>query len=386
VESSAEEIGALYESVAFLNYFNDLPDVRQSGKVKYPLDEILLLCLLAVVAGAETITDIARFGRHKLAFLRRFRPFADGTPAHDHLGDILATLDPEPFERCFVAWVAAQTGVSAEVVAIDGKTVRRSGSKTSKKKKDPKGPIHIVSAFAARQRLVLGQVKVGEKSNEIVAIPKLLRMLAIEGAVVTIDAMGCQRDIAQTIIDKKADYILALKGNQGTLKDDVKLFVDEQKAVDFNDAKVSRDKTVDGDHGRIETREVTVVHDVEWLRERHDWPGLKSVVVVESTREVAGKIDREMRLYITSLVLLADQIGPMVRGHWMIENGLHWVLDMIFRDDECRVRTDNAPANFAIIKHIAYNLMRRAATKDSMRLRRKVAAWDDEFLASLIAP
>jgi predicted transposase YbfD/YdcC len=386
VESSAEEIGALYESVAFLNYFNDLPDVRQSGKVKYPLDEILLLCLLAVVAGAETITDIARFGRHKLAFLRRFRPFADGTPAHDHLGDILATLDPEPFERCFVAWVAAQTGVSAEVVAIDGKTVRRSGSKTSKKKKDPKGPIHIVSAFAARQRLVLGQVKVGEKSNEIVAIPKLLRMLAIEGAVVTIDAMGCQRDIAQTIIDKKADYILALKGNQGTLKDDVKLFVDEQKAVDFNDAKVSRDKTVDGDHGRIETREVTVVHDVEWLRERHDWPGLKSVVVVESTREVAGKIDREMRLYITSLVLLADQIGPMVRGHWMIENGLHWVLDMTFRDDECRVRTDNAPANFAIIKHIAYNLMRRAATKDSMRLRRKVAAWDDEFLASLIAP
>jgi predicted transposase YbfD/YdcC len=386
VESSAEEIGALYESVAFLNYFKDLPDVRQSGKVKYPLDEILLLCLLAVVAGAETITDIARFGRHKLAFLRRFRPFADGTPAHDHLGDILATLDPEPFECCFVAWVAAQTGVPAEVVAIDGKTVRRSGSKTSKKKKDPKGPIHIVSAFAARQRLVLGQVKVGEKSNEIVAIPKLLRMLAIEGAVVTIDAMGCQRDIAQTIIDKKADYILALKGNQGTLKDDVKLFVDEQKAVDFKDAKVSRDNTVDGDHGRIETREVTVVHDVEWLRERHDWPGLKSVVVVESTREVAGKIDREMRLYITSLVLLANQIGPMVRGHWMIENGLHWVLDMIFRDDECRVRTDNAPANFAIIKHIAYNLMRRAATKDSMRLRRKVAAWDDEFLASLIAP
>jgi predicted transposase YbfD/YdcC len=385
VESSVEEIGALYESVAFLNYFNDLPDVRQSGKVKYPLDEILLLCLLAVVAGAETITDIARFGRHKLSFLRRFRPFADGTPAHDHLGDILATLDPEPFERCFVAWVASQTGVPAEVVAIDGKTVRRSGSKTSKKKKDPKGPIHIVSAFAARQRLVLGQVKVGEKSNEIVAIPKLLRMLAIEGAVVTIDAMGCQRDIAQTIIDKKADYILALKGNQGTLKDDVKLFVDEQKAVDFKDAKVSRDKTVDGDHGRIETREVTVVHDVEWLRERHDWPGLKSVVVVESTREVAGKIDREMRLYITSLVLLANQIGPMIRGHWMIENGLHWVLDMIFRDDECRVRTDNAPANLATIKHMAYNVMRRAATKDSMRLRRKVAAWDDDFLASLIA-
>jgi predicted transposase YbfD/YdcC len=210
-------------------------------------------------------------------------------------------------------------------------------------------------------------------------------MLKIEGAVVTIDAMGCQRDIAQTILDKKADYILALKGNQGTLKDDVKLFVDEQKAVDFKDAQVSRAETVDGDHGRIETRKITVVHDVEWLQERHDWPGLKSVVVVESTREVGGKIDREMRLYITSLVLLAQQIGPMIRAHWMIENGLHWVLDMIFRDDECRVRTENAPANLATIKHMAYNVMRRAATKDSMRLRRKVAAWDDDFLASLIA-
>ena len=211
-------------------------------------------------------------------------------------------------------------------------------------------------------------------------------MLAIEGAVVTIDAMGCQRDIAQTILDRRADYILALKGNQGTLKDDVKLFVDEQKGVDFKDTKVSFDKTIDGDHGRIETREITVIHDVKWLQERHDWPGLKSVVVVESTREVDGKIDRETRLYITSLVLIANLIGPMVRGHWMIENGLHWVLDMIFRDDECRVRTDNAPANLATIKHMAYNLMRRAETKNSMRVKRKAAAWDDDYLSRLIAP
>ena len=163
------------------------------------------------------------------------------------------------------------------------------------------------------------------------------------------------------------------------------MFVDEQKRVDFKDAQVSRTKTVDGEHGRIETRKITVVHDVEWLQDRHDWPGLKSVVVVESTREVGGKIEREMRLYITSLILLSQQIGPMIRAHWMIENGLHGVLDMIFRDDECRVRTENAPANLATIKHMAYNVMRRAATKDSMRLRRKVAAWDDEFLASLIA-
>ncbi len=386
MDSWIAESEALYEAVVFLSYFKDLPDARQIGKVKYPLDEILLLCLVAVVAGAETITEIAKFGRLKLAFLRRFRPFLGGTPAHDHLGDILATLDTEAFESCFVAWVAALTGVPTGVVAIDGKTVRRSGSKTSKKKKDLKGPIHIVSAFAARQRLVLGQVKVGEKSNEIVAIPKLLRMLAIEGAVVTIDAMGCQREIAQTILDRKADYILALKGNQGNLKDDVKRFVDEQKGVDFKDTKTSFDKSTDGEHGRIETREITVIHDVDWLQEIHDWPGLKSVVVVESTREVNGKIDHETRLYITSLVLMANLIGPMIRGHWMIENGLHWVLDMIFRDDECRVRTDNAPANLATIKHMAYNLMRRAETKDSMRVKRKAAAWDDDYLARLIVP
>ena len=386
MDSVAWLAGAVGETVVFLSFFKELPDGRQAGKVKYPLDEILLLCLLAVLGGSDTITDIARFGRLKLSLLRRFRPFLDGTPTHDHLGDILATLDAEQFQRCFVAWVAAQTGIPTEVIAIDGKTLRRSGSKTSKtKKKALANPVHIVSAFAARQRLVLGQVKVAEKSNEIIAIPKLLAMLAIEGAIVTIDAMGCQREISQAIIDKKADYILALKGNQGTLQADVKLFVEEQKVLKFKDTKTSRDKTIDGDHGRIETREITVIHDVDWLQQQHNWPGLKSVVVVESTREIAGKIEQETRLYITSLVLLANLIGPMIRSHWMIENGLHWIMDMVFRDDECRVRTDNAPANFATFKHMAYNIMRRAPNKDSMRLRRKTAAWNDDFLASLVA-
>jgi predicted transposase YbfD/YdcC len=333
-----------------------------------------------VLAGAETFTDIARFGTKKLELLRRFRPFCDGTPAHDHLGDIYAMLDAEKFQRCFVAWVSAQTGAAAEVIAIDGKTVRRSGDK-----KGAKAAIHMVSAFAARQRLVLGQVKVAEKSNEIVAIPKLLEMMAIEGAIVTIDAMGCQRDIARTIIDKKADYVLALKGNQGSLRDDVDVFVAEQKARDFRDTTISRHQTVDGDHGRIETRTTTVIHDVAWLQERHNWPGLKGIVMVESLREIDGKIERETRFYITSLLLLAAQLGPIVRSHWAVENSLHWVMDMIFRDDECRVRTDHAPANFTTIKHIALNLLRNAKGKDSLRLRRKVAAWDDDFLASLIA-
>jgi predicted transposase YbfD/YdcC len=380
MDGEAAAFEAFGETVVFLKYFNDMPDPRQRGKVTYPLDEVLLLSLLAVLAGAETFVDIALFGVKKRELLRRFRPFLDGTPAHDHLGDIFAALDAEQFQRCFVAWVAALTGVPEGVIAIDGKTSRR-----SYQKKGAKAPIHMVSAFAARQRLVLGQVKVAEKSNEIVAIPKLLDMLAIEGAIVTIDAMGCQREIAQKIVDKKADFVLALKGNQGSLREDVELFVAEQKANDFKDTTISQHETIDGDHGRIETRTTTVIHDVAWLQERHKWPGLNAVVVVESTRQTDDKIERETRYYITSLMLLAILLAPIVRGHWAIENSLHWVMDMVFRDDECRVRTDHAPANFTTIKHMAHNLIRKAPGKDSLRLKRKAAAWDDGFLASLIA-
>lgn len=380
MEETGTDFAALAETTVFLSFFNDMPDHRQPGKVIYPLDEILLLCLLAVLAGAETFTDIARFGEKKLALLRRFRPFANGTPAHDHLGDIFATLDADAFRRCFVAWVAALIKTPAEVIAIDGKTSRRSGSK-----KNSKEPIHMVSAFAARQRLVLGQVAVAEKSNEIVAIPALLDMMAIEGAVVTIDAMGCQRAIAKKIKDEKADYIIALKGNQGTLHEDVKLFAAEQKARNFEDTIVTRHETLDGDHGRIERRKYTAIHDVGWLQERHDWPGLAGVVMVESTREGAARTEQETRYYITSLNLPAATVGPMIRDHWAVENSLHWIMDMVFRDDECRVRTENAPANFVTLKHMASNLVRRAPGKDSQRLKRMTAAWDDDFLASLVA-
>jgi predicted transposase YbfD/YdcC len=378
MDDAATDGTAFNETVVFLSHFKDLTDPRQQGKVTYPLNEVLLLCLMAVLAGAECFTEIALFGVKKLTLLRRFRPFKDGTPAHDHLGDILASLDAGQFQRCFVAWVAALTGVPADVVAIDGKTVRRSG------RKGAKAAIHMVSAFAARQRLVLGQVKVAEKSNEIIAIPRLLDMLAIEGAIVTIDAMGCQRDIARKVLDKKADYLLALKGNQTSLSKDVDLFINEQKTKGFSDTTISQHTTIDGDHGRIETRTTTVIRDVAWLRERHDWPGLNAIVMVESTRETSGKVERETRFYITSLMLLAHLLGPIVRSHWAIENSLHWVMDMVFRDDECRVRTNNAPANFTAIKHMAQNLLRMAKSKESIRGRRKAAGWDDDFLASLV--
>lgn len=379
MDVSATGFSAEFETTVFLDHFKGLPDHRQAGKVVYPLDEVLLLALLAVLAGAEGFTDMARFGEKKLALLRRFRPFACGTPSHDHLGDLFATLDADAFRSCFVAWVATLTQTPAEVIAIDGKTSRRSG------RKGAKDALHLVSAFAARERLVLAQMKVAEKSNEITAIPALLDMLSIEGAVVTIDAMGCQRDIARRITARKADYILALKGNQGTFCEDVEIFVNEQKTKGFSDTTVSSDNTVDGGHGRIETRQVTVIHDVAWLQERHQWPGLKGIVMVEATRETVAKTERETRLFITSSTLPAKALGPMVRDHWAIENSLHWVMDMTFRDDECRIRTNAAPENYATLRHMAVNLARKAKGTDSIRLRLKTAAWDEDFLASLIA-
>ena len=379
MDSGRATTAAYFEATVFLGYFKGMPDPRQPGKVSYRLDEILLLALLATLAGAEGFTDIARFGQKKLDLLRRFLPFAHGTPSHDHLGDIFASLDAEAFRGCFVSWVGALTKAPLDVIAIDGKTSRRSG------RKGGKDAIHTVSAFAARQRLVMGQTKVNEKSNEIVAIPALLDILSIEGAIVTIDAMGCQRNIAQKIIDKKADYVLALKGNQGALRDDVELFATEQKSRGFADTTISVDQTVDGDHGRIETRRVTVVHDVAWLQRRHLWPGLKGLVIVDATREIGPKIERETRFYVTSSPLPADKLGPVVRDHWAVENALHWVMDMTFRDDECRIRTDNAPENFVTLKHMAVNLARRKKGKDSVRLTLKTAAWDDESLAKLVA-
>jgi len=292
-------------------------------------------------------------------------------PTPDHLGDIFATLNDVAFQRCFVAWVAARTGRPESVIAIDGKTVRRSHHK-----KTGKVAIHWVSAFAACQRLVLGQVKVAAKSNEIIAIPKLSEMLEIVGAVVTIGAMGCQRSIAQKVIHRKADYMLASKGNQSAGQADVAELVAEQQAEGFKDTAISRHRTVNPDHGRIETRDMTVVHDVGWHRQRHHWPGPRGVVIVESTREIGDRIEKATRLHISSPILSAKLLGPMVRDHWTIENSVHWVLDMVFRDDESRVRTDHAPANFTTIEHTALNLFRGAKGRLSLRASRKTAAWN----------
>ena len=364
----------------FLEHFSSLEDPRQAIKVLYPLDEVLLLTLCAVLCGADGWVAVALYGEQKLEFLRRFLPFAKGTPSHDQLGLIFGALDGAAFQSCFISWAQALNHHIDGVVAVDGKTLRRSFDRSG-----GKGAVHMVSAWSSRQKLVLGSRAVDEKSNEITAIPALLELLALKGAIVTIDAMGCQKKIARTIIDKKADYVLGLKGNQGSLRADVELLFKEQYECDFKDMDVSRASTLDGDHGRIETREVFACDDIEWLKERHDWAGLRSIVMIVATRETAKGKEKEQRFYISSLTADAEKLGTAIRTHWGIENSLHWVLDVNFRDDDCRIRKKHAPANFTTVKRMALNALRRAPGKESLKSKRFLAAWNDDFLAKTLA-
>ena len=364
----------------FLEHFSALADPRQSIKVLYPLEEVLLLTLCAVLCGADGWVSVALFGRQKIAFLRRFLPFANGTPSHDQLGLIFGALDATGFQNCFIAWTQSLADTIAGVVAIDGKTVRRSFDRAC-----GKGALHMISAWSSAQKLVLGARAVDEKSNEITAIPELLDLLAIKGAIVTIDAMGCQRKIAEKVIDKDADYIFGLKGNQGSLRDDVELLFDEQMTRGFKDISVSRASSCDADHGRIETRETFATDDIGWLKQRHDWKGLRSIVMIVASRETAKGVEQERRFYISSLPADADKLAAAIRAHWEVENSLHWVLDVNFRDDDCRIRKKNAPANFSSIKRATINALKKAPGKHSLKSKRLIAAWDEDYLANTLA-
>lgn len=367
-------------SIVFMHAFSSLDDPRQINKAIYPLEEILLLVLCAVLSGADDWVAIALYGEQKLTFLRRFLPYEHGTPSHDQLGKLFAALDKEQFQQCFIDWVTALRQSIKGVVAIDGKTLRRSFDKAGKK-----GAIHMVSAWCSAQNLVLGQTQVDKKSNEITAIPQLLDLLTIEGAIVTIDAMGCQREIAQKILDKRADYILSLKGNQGNMHEDIERFFAKQKKTKKKGTKTTCHETTATDHGRLETRKVTVYTDVAWLQRRYGWPGLASIVMVEyRSTDASGKGRAETRFYISSLEPEAAFMAKAIRDHWGVENGLHWVMDMLFRDDECRIRKGNAPANFTAIKHMASNLLRLSNAKISLRQKRHQAAWNEDYLFELV--
>ena len=364
--------------VSLLDHFSALTDPRQPGKVLYPLPEVMLLVLCATLAGAEDFVEIRLWGRQKLAFLRTLLPFRRGIPSHDTLNDVINALDPDLFGACFTTWVEGLREDEPDIVAVDGKTSRRS-------RRGEDHPLHVVSAWATRQRLVLGQQAVGGKSNEITAIPLLLKRLHLTGALVTIDAMGCQTRIAQAILDRGADYLLALKDNQPSLADEVALFFETPAA-----GTAPAFETVDADHGRIETRRHYVSHDVDWLttdrrfpREPR-FPGLKAIAVVEATVERRGTVTTARRYFLSSLPLDPRTLARAVRAHWGIENRLHWVLDVVFHDDLMRLRTDHGPKNMATIKHMAMNLLRSAAGKDSLKSRRKAAAWNHDYLRSIL--
>ena len=366
---------------SILSHFSALQDPRQSAKVLYPLPEILLLMLCATISGADDFVEISLWGNEAQDFLRRLLPYRHGIPSHDTLCDVIAAIDPELFKTCFLAWVEGLRADTPDAIAIDGKTSRRSHGRTK-----GRSPLHTVSAWATRQRLVLGQEAVSEKSNEIIAIPLLLRRLHLTGALVTIDAMGTQKEIAQTILDGGADYVLALKENWPATYAEVEtVFSDPPPTL-----VMQRSETVDADHGRIETRRHTICHDVSWMfSNRHypgefAFPGLAAIGMIESQTERGGVTETEKRYYLCSTGLDAETFGRVVRGHWGIENHLHWVLDVVFHDDLARLRSGHGPANMAIIRHTALNLLTQAKPVTSLKNRRKKAGWNSDYLEKVI--
>lgn len=364
----------------FLDIFGQLDDPRIDRKKLHPLPEILLLTLCAVICGAESWDDIETFGESKLVFLRQYLPYENGVPSDDTLRRFFRAIDSAQFQRLFIEWIREWLSpeVANKVVAIDGKTLRGSHDAGQ-------SPIHLVSAFASEAGIVLGQVKTSEKSNEITAIPELLEWLDVRGAIVTIDAMGCQKAIAGKIIDKGGDYLLALKGNQSSLHEDVRLHFEQPSSVSL--IRMTCAETIDKGHGRIEVRQCRLSTDIDWLRERHpEWKNLNSIVAINSERLDGTTMSQETRYFISSSLSSAAQMLAAVRMHWGIENQLHWVLDMSFGEDQSRIRKDNAPTNVAIIRHAALNMIRQAKKKRlSIKLMRKAAGWDDSVLTEILA-
>lgn len=369
------------KAVAIVEYFKNIEDPRiERGKL-HNLMDIIAIAICAVICGADTWEDIELFGEAKHEWLKQFLELPNGIPSHDTFGRVFSIISPVEFQRSFLNWIKAiSESIEREVVAIDGKTSRRSYDKSK-----GKGAIHMVSAWATANRVILGQVKTEDKSNEITAIPELLDILALKGCIVTIDAMGCQKTISAGIIEKEADYVLALKGNQGTLHEDIKLFFEDAKETGFKGIRHDFHETIDGDHGRIETRRYYTISDIEWLEGKADWKGLKSIGMVESEREIGEKVTKEIRYYISSLPGNAKQFGDAVRRHWGIENSLHWVLDVAFREDECRIRKGYAAENFAVLRHIALNLVRQEKSiKRGVKGKRLKAGWDNDYLGKIL--
>ena len=362
------------------SFFDNIQDPRHHNK-RHKLIDVIFTAICAVVAGADTYEQIENFGKKRKPWLEKFLELPHGIPSHDTFGRIFEKMIPNEFQNSFMRWIESVADITkGQVIAIDGKTLRRSHDKSNDKK-----AIHMISAWASENQVVLGQLKTEEKSNEITAIPSLLKLLDISGCIITIDAMGTQKKIAKTIVDRKADYILALKENQKTLHDDVRLFFDDLDDMRKQGYTIKEETIVNGGHGRIEIRKTMVTSDIDWLQDRNGWSGLKSIGMVESTREINGTSSNERRYYISSLDCEAKIFGNAVRNHWGIENSVHWVLDIGFREDESRVRKEHSPENFAAIRHIALNLLRtNKSFKGSVKTKRLNAAMDLKYLEEVM--
>lgn len=360
---------------AFLDHFGELEDSRETEKILHPVREILLVTLCGVIAGAEGWEDIEDYGESKLELLRELLPFTHGIPSDDTLRRFFRAIHPQAFQEVFVCFVRTLLPAAAErLIAIDGKTSRGSHDGAVK-------ALHVVSAFATEARLVLAQAATAEKSNEITAIPELLRLLDLRGATVSIDALGCQREIAAQICKGGGHYLLGLKGNQGTLHDDVRLFFEQPPQRTVHATHEETDKG----HGRIEIRRCEVNDDIAWLQQTHGWPGLRSIVRITATRILGNASTTESRYYLTDHAPDPQRILSATRHHWAIENTLHWTLDMSFGEDACRIRKDNAPLAIATIRHVAFNLLQAAKQKrESIKRLRKKAGWDNLTLKRIL--
>jgi len=366
---------------SFIDEFSEIQDPRMDRKKLYPLIEIIFLTICAVISGSNHFTEVGIFGEANIDWLRKFLPFANGIPSHDAIGYFFSRLDPEQFKMKFVQWIQSVAKITnGEIVAIDGKTLRGSYDTGSNK-----AAMHMISAWATGATLVLGQLKVNEKTNEITAIPKLLEILDLAGCIITIDAMGCQKEIARTIIDKNADYVLALKGNQGTLHENVQLFFQDQIERDFAETDVDACRTVDNDHGRVDVRQYWTVNSIDWLEEKKGWKGLQAIGCARLTSTSGEETSCSDRYYILSKPMDAQAFGNAVRGHWGIENKLHWSLDVTFREDGSRIRKESTPDNFAVIRHICMNLLKQEETfKRGLQGKRYRAAMDMEYREMLL--
>ena len=366
--------------------FESLPDPRRvDSRTPHKLLDIIVITISGVICGADNWVAIEAFGNAKYEWLAKFLELPKGIPSHDTFRRVFSAMNAAKFEECFINWIRSAIDITqGQVIAVDGKQLRRSYDTHNNK-----AAIHLVSAWACHQGVALGQLKVADKSNEIPAIPELLEVLDVSGCIVTTDAMGCQTEIAQKIVDSDADYVLALKANQGQLYEDVQLLFDGVLTGDIRDIKVDSAQTIDGDHGRIETRSAYAISDpgvISTLRASENFVNLNSVVKVTAEREVNQKVTTQSRYYISSLPGDAEQLLEATRHHWRIENSCHWVLDVAFREDASRIRKDNSGENFAIVRRIALNLLKaEKSTKLGVANKRLKAAWDNNYLTTILA-